>query len=102
MATLVDSISKALPPFLQNPDTQFAIFGFLCFIGAWVVITKLIQLVFSIIWPLMVIASFFIMAPNFSTAWFTEVMPQYAEAAVDWVRKQTDEFAARREQLELK
>lgn len=86
------SVTKSIPTILHNPQTPIFICGILCVIGAWVVITKIIQLIFSLLWPFMMLFLFFVVIPNFSPKWFSVWLPEQYSTAVNWMKNAYEEF----------
>lgn len=86
------SISKALPTVLHNPETQVMIFGILCFIGAWVVITKIIQIIFSFLWPVVILIALLVLLPNVSNEWYSFWLNSQVTTVFEWLRKQYEDY----------
>lgn len=89
----IASITKTLPSIMHNSETQVVVFAILCFIGAWVVVTKMVQIIFALIWPLIVILAVMVIIPNNSVALFSFWLPEYIRMAYHWLKKQLEEYA---------
>lgn len=88
----MDSVVKNFGDVMSNQDTQMAVAGFLCFIGGWIVLTRVIQFLFSVLWPFFVLIGSALIAIQFFPGWFTEVLPQYTRATNDFLRKFNEEY----------
>lgn len=86
------SITKTIPSVLQNPETQVVVFAILCFIGAWVVVTKTIQIIFSLLWPFVVVFIALIIIPNYFVDLFSFWIPEHLTMAYEWSKKQFEEY----------
>lgn len=86
------SLTKAFPAILHNPETQVMIFGILCFVGAWVVLTRLLQLIFALLWPLIFAAVIIVVIPNMSLESMTVWLAKQLMMIIEWSKDKYEEL----------
>ncbi|KAF5280561.1 hypothetical protein FQR65_LT00312 [Abscondita terminalis] len=65
-----------LPVSLLDAETQAIIIAGLCSVGAWVIFKWIIQLIFSVLWPLFAIIGVMIIMPSFRKTLTYDILPK--------------------------
>lgn len=94
---MTEVLARIVPASLANTETQAFIVAGLCFIGSWVLIAQIIQIVFSMIWPFLLFVAFITLAPNWTNKFILEVIPEYMQILYGNFKKLQGFFAPKRQ-----
>lgn len=84
---MTEVLARIIPASLADRETQALILAGICFIGTWVVVTKVIQFVLSMIWPFILLGVCLTLAPSWTNSFISEVIPEYMRILTDYCFK---------------
>lgn len=87
---MAEILARLVPTTLASTETQAFILAGLCFIGSWVLISKVIQFVFSMIWPFLLVGAFLTLAPQWTNSVITQTIPEYLQMLQNNFKKVVD------------